>query len=124
MEKSRASIRKAALPKYAQQDARRAGRRKAAARNDWRRPSARKAVLYATCYGNYNDTPISAAALAVLAKNGVETEVVYPACCGMPQLEQGDASLMSRRRRARSPRLSRPGSTRATTLSRWCRPAR
>jgi glycerol-3-phosphate dehydrogenase subunit C len=29
-------------------------------------------------------------ARAVLAKNGVETEVVYPSCCGMPQLEQGD----------------------------------
>jgi glycerol-3-phosphate dehydrogenase subunit C len=28
-------------------------------------------------------------ALAVLAKNGVETQVVYPACCGMPKLEQG-----------------------------------
>jgi glycerol-3-phosphate dehydrogenase subunit C len=26
----------------------------------------------------------------VLAKNGVECEIVYPACCGMPQLEQGD----------------------------------
>ena len=27
---------------------------------------------------------------AVLAKNNVEVELVYPACCGMPQLEQGD----------------------------------
>ena len=25
-----------------------------------------------------------------MAKNGVETEVVYPGCCGMPKLEQGD----------------------------------
>ncbi len=50
----------------------------------------RKAVLYATCFANYNDPGIGLAARAVLTKNGVETEVVYPACCGMPQLEQGE----------------------------------
>jgi glycerol-3-phosphate dehydrogenase subunit C len=50
----------------------------------------RKAVLYATCYGNYNNPEIGEAARRVLAHNGVETEVVYPGCCGMPQLEQGD----------------------------------
>jgi glycerol-3-phosphate dehydrogenase subunit C len=50
----------------------------------------RKAVLYATCYGNYNNPEIGVATRAVLARNGVETEVVYPGCCGMPQLEQGD----------------------------------
>lgn len=50
----------------------------------------RKAVLYATCFVNYNNPGIGMAARAVLAKNGVETEVVYPACCGMPFLEQGN----------------------------------
>ena len=50
----------------------------------------RKAVLYATCFANYNNPEIGKAAQAVLAKNGVETEVVYPECCGMPQLEHGD----------------------------------
>jgi glycerol-3-phosphate dehydrogenase subunit C len=50
----------------------------------------RKAVLYATCYGNYNGPEVGLALRAFLAKNGVETEVVYPACCGMPKLEQGD----------------------------------
>jgi len=50
----------------------------------------RKAVLYATCFSNYHNPAIGMAARAVLAKNGVETEVVYPRCCGMPQLEQGD----------------------------------
>ncbi len=50
----------------------------------------RKAVLYATCYGNYNNPEIGEATRAVLARNGVETEVVYPGCCGMPKLEQGD----------------------------------
>lgn len=50
----------------------------------------RKAVIYATCFANYNSPRIGMSALSILAKNGVETEVVYPGCCGMPQLEQGD----------------------------------
>jgi glycerol-3-phosphate dehydrogenase subunit C len=50
----------------------------------------RKVVLYATCFVNYNNPRIGEAAQAVLAKNGVASEVVYPECCGMPQLEQGD----------------------------------
>jgi glycerol-3-phosphate dehydrogenase subunit C len=50
----------------------------------------RKAVLYATCYGNFNKTEIGLATRAILAKNGVETHIVHPACCGMPKLEQGD----------------------------------
>jgi glycerol-3-phosphate dehydrogenase subunit C len=55
----------------------------------------RKAVLYATCFVNYNNPDIGAAARAVLAKNGVETETVYPECCGMPQLEQGEVSRVA-----------------------------
>jgi len=56
----------------------------------------RKAVLYATCYGNYNNPEIGEAARAVLAKNGVETEVAYPGCCGMPMLEHGDIARVAR----------------------------
>ncbi len=52
--------------------------------------AGRKAALYATCFVNYNNTSIGIAAQAVLAKNGVETKVVHPECCGMPQLELGD----------------------------------
>ncbi len=57
--------------------------------------SGRKAVLYATCFANYNNPEIGSAAQAILAKNGVETEVVYPRCCGMPQLEQGDIAAVA-----------------------------
>jgi glycerol-3-phosphate dehydrogenase subunit C len=49
----------------------------------------RKAVLYATCFGNYNSPYVGMDTRTVLARNGVETEVVYPGCCGMPLLEQG-----------------------------------
>ena len=33
----------------------------------------------------------------MLAHNGVETEVVHPACCGMPKLELGDLAEVARR---------------------------
>lgn len=49
----------------------------------------RKAVIYATCFVNFNEPHVGIAARQVLAKNGVATEVVYPSCCGMPLLEQG-----------------------------------
>lgn len=55
----------------------------------------RKAVIYATCFGNYNNTAIGEATIKVLAQNGVETEIVYPRCCGMPQLEQGDIAAVA-----------------------------
>ncbi len=56
---------------------------------------ARKAAVFATCFVNYNNPSIGEAALGVLAKNGVETEVVYPGCCGMPQLENGDLARVA-----------------------------
>ncbi len=55
----------------------------------------RKALLYATCFVNYNATDVGAAARAVLAHNGVETEVLHPACCGMPKLELGDLEAVA-----------------------------
>jgi glycerol-3-phosphate dehydrogenase subunit C len=59
----------------------------------------RKAVLFATCFVNYNNPSIGGAARAILAKNGVETEVGYPGCCGMPQLEHGDLARVADRAR-------------------------
>ncbi|MBM3643119.1 MAG: glycerol-3-phosphate dehydrogenase [Alphaproteobacteria bacterium] len=55
----------------------------------------RKAVLYATCFVNFNNTGIGSAARKVLALNGVETEVIHPACCGMPKLELGDIAAVA-----------------------------
>lgn len=60
----------------------------------------RKAVIYATCFANYNAPEIGMAARAVLARNGVETEVVYPKCCGMPLLEQGNLKGVANNARA------------------------
>ncbi len=49
----------------------------------------RRAVIYATCFVNNNAHAVGQAARAVLARNGVTTRVLHPACCGMPKLEQG-----------------------------------
>ncbi|MGB0748207.1 MAG: (Fe-S)-binding protein [Magnetospiraceae bacterium] len=68
---------------------------------DMEAPAAgRKVALYATCFSNYNNTEIGQAARAVLAKNGVKTEVVYPECCGMPQLEHGDLQRVADKAKA------------------------
>jgi glycerol-3-phosphate dehydrogenase subunit C len=95
LEKAAGIDRNAALPKYH-------GRtfmmrsRGSAPPLDQRAPAfGRKAVLYATCFVNYNNPSIGEATRAVLARNGVETEVLYPRCCGMPQLEQGDLAAVA-----------------------------
>jgi glycerol-3-phosphate dehydrogenase subunit C len=49
---------------------------------------------------------IGMAARGVLARNGVETEVVYPACCGMPQLEHGDLARVAEKARRVSAAMS------------------
>jgi glycerol-3-phosphate dehydrogenase subunit C len=59
----------------------------------------RKAVIYATCFANYNNPAIGEAAMAVLAQNGVETKIIYPSCCGMPQLEHGDIGRVAEQAR-------------------------
>lgn len=60
----------------------------------------RQAVIFATCFANYNNPDIGTAALNVLSHNGVATEVVYPGCCGMPQLEQGDLARVAKMAKA------------------------
>jgi glycerol-3-phosphate dehydrogenase subunit C len=63
----------------------------------------RKAALYATCYVDYNKPDTAVAAAKVLAKQGVEAKLVYPECCGMPQLEDGELSEVA----ARAERVAR-----------------
>jgi len=50
----------------------------------------RKAVIYSTCFVNFNKKNTGIAALKVLKKNGVEVQHSYPGCCGMPYFEQAD----------------------------------
>jgi glycerol-3-phosphate dehydrogenase subunit C len=65
----------------------------------------RKAVIYATCFVDYHQPATGDAALHVLARNGVETRVVYPACCGMPFLEHGNIAQVAENARKVSAEL-------------------
>jgi glycerol-3-phosphate dehydrogenase subunit C len=95
LEKVAGIDRNAALPKYHGRTFVMRSRGSAPMVDDKAPAFGRKAVLYATCFVNYNNPSIGEAARAVLARNGVETEVVYPRCCGMPQLEQGDLAAVA-----------------------------
>jgi len=55
----------------------------------------RKALLYATCFVNYNRPSTGVAARKLLNHLGVETVVEYPGCCGMPFLEQADLARVT-----------------------------
>ena len=90
MERAVGVHRAAALPKFHGKTFAMRARTEAPEVNRGAPAFGRKAVLYATCFANYNNPGIGLAARAVLARNGVETEVIYPACCGMPQLEHGE----------------------------------
>jgi len=50
----------------------------------------RKAVIYSTCFVNFNREKPGVAALKVLKLNGVKIEQAYPGCCGMPFFEQAE----------------------------------
>ena len=100
MEKTLGVHREAALPKYHGKTLT-ARAKSAAPATDTTAPAhGRRAALYATCFINYNDPDVGVLARAILAKNGVATDVVYPRCCGMPQLEQGDIAKVAAAARA------------------------
>ncbi len=95
LEKAAHVHREAELPKFHGKTFAKSAKTDAPTVNTGAPAHGRKAVLYATCFVNYNNPGIGQAAQAVLAKNGVETEVVYPACCGMPQLERGEVEKVA-----------------------------
>jgi glycerol-3-phosphate dehydrogenase subunit C len=55
----------------------------------------RKVVLYASCYGEFNDQTPGEAAVKLLAHNGVTVRVEHPQCCGMPKFENGDLKAVA-----------------------------
>jgi glycerol-3-phosphate dehydrogenase subunit C len=86
---------RAHLPKFHGTTFVRRAKKATPGRNGEAPAKARKVAIFATCFVNYNNPRIGEALLAVLAKNGVETEVVYPGCCGMPALERGDLARVA-----------------------------
>lgn len=100
MEKAVGLHRDAALPKFVGRSLVDQARRNPPQVDATAPAYGRKAVIYATCFGNYNEPEIGLAARGVLAKNGVRTEVTYAGCCGMPQLERGDVARVAERAKA------------------------
>ncbi|MBL8229362.1 MAG: anaerobic glycerol-3-phosphate dehydrogenase subunit C [Bryobacterales bacterium] len=52
-----------------------------------------QAVLFHTCYVNYNQPEIGKDAVEVYSKNGISLGCPKQNCCGMPALEAGDIEL-------------------------------
>ena len=100
LEKTLGVHRDAALPKYHGKTLTARAKTDAPAVDTAAPAHGRRAALYATCFINYNDPDVGVLARAILAKNGVATDVVYPRCCGMPQLEQGDINTVAASARA------------------------
>lgn len=90
MEKTVGIHREAAIPKFAGSTWMRQTKEQTFAVNEKAPAFGRKAVIFATCFCNYNNPNIGISAQKILHHNGIETEVVYPGCCGMPSLENGD----------------------------------
>lgn len=105
LEKAAGIDRRAELPKFQSSSFAASAAKAPPAVNRQAPACGRKAVLYATCFVNHNDAAIGLAARGVLALNGVETEVVYPACCGMPKLERGDVAAVAEQARTVSAAL-------------------
>ena len=95
MEKVADIDRRAALPKFHGRSFVMRAKAEAPEVNAAAPAHGRKALLYATCFINYNNPRIGEATRAVLARNGVSTEAAYPGCCGMPHLEQGDIARVA-----------------------------
>ncbi len=81
---------KASIPKFSDKTLIRQIKDKPLQINPLGMAKGEKIVLYATCYGNYNETQIGLLAAKILAYFGVDVDVQYPGCCGMPQLELGN----------------------------------
>jgi len=70
-------------------------------------PTRGKVVLYATCYGNYNEPGIGQDLAEILAHNDIPYVLAEKEqCCGMPKLELGDLDAVRAARDANIPALA------------------
>ncbi len=90
MEKLFKIDRKTTLPKYNNNNFKKQFSKINLTANEKAPGFGRKAIIFLTCYANYNDSNILKATINVLSHNGVKIEINYTECCKMPQLEQGD----------------------------------
>ncbi len=71
-------------------------------------PTTGKVVLFATCYGNYNEPDIGEDLVTVFRHNEIQVTLARrEQCCGMPRLELGDLDAVKAARDANIPELLR-----------------
>ncbi len=71
-------------------------------------PTRGKVVLFATCYGNYNEPGIGQDLAAIFAHNDIPVTLAgKERCCGMPKLELGDLDAVNAARDANIPELAK-----------------
>jgi glycerol-3-phosphate dehydrogenase subunit C len=69
-------------------------------------PTTGKVVLFATCYGNYNEPGIGEDLAAVFTHNEIPVTLAgAERCCGMPRLELGDLDAVEAARATNIPAL-------------------
>ncbi|HKC26204.1 MAG TPA: heterodisulfide reductase-related iron-sulfur binding cluster, partial [Thermoanaerobaculia bacterium] len=92
MERTLGIARKKSLPRYESETFTRwfAARKKP----PHTREVAARVVLFPTCSVEWNRPSIGKAAVQVLERNGVDVEVAYPGCCGMPSFDVGDVDAV------------------------------
>jgi glycerol-3-phosphate dehydrogenase subunit C len=67
-----------------------------------------KVVLFATCYGNYNEPHVGEDLVAVFEHNGIPVTLAEKEqCCGMPKLELGDLESVEAAKNANIPVLAK-----------------
>ncbi len=93
--------RKAELPRFAFRSfiglAKRAKRKAQWTPNKNAPAFGRKILFFPTCYVNHASPKEGASMARLLAHCGAEVEALYPTCCGMPFLEQGEIGEVAKR---------------------------
>jgi glycerol-3-phosphate dehydrogenase subunit C len=86
---------KAKLPKYAGQSLEKRAKKQQLEINQNAPGYGEHVLIYATCFGNYNEIETGDKLRKILAKNGITSEVHHPSCCGMPEFENGNLKQVS-----------------------------
>jgi len=67
-----------------------------------------RVILFATCYGNYNEPSLGEDLIRVFEHNGIAVKLAsQERCCGMPKLELGDLEAVAKAKAANVPELAR-----------------
>ena len=66
-----------------------------------------RVILFATCYGNYNEPSLGEDLIRVFEHNGIAVKLAsQERCCGMPKLELGDLEAVAKAKAVNVPELA------------------